>query len=93
MKGPLRPGAWSQVDCAVGGLASCAGSGWDLDRHLLMVLMLRPVAVVGAVGGLVAGSSLSLVCQAALKPLTRETMLVRSACFPPAVGVLGGGGR
>ena len=65
----------------------------EVDRHSVMVLMLRPVAVVGAVGGLVAGSSLSLVCQAALKPLAREAILVRSVCFPPVVGVPGGGGE
>ena len=94
MKGPLRPGAWSQADdAAAGGLASRAGLSWDplsiatgdVDRHSLMLLMRRPDAVVGAVCGFVAGSCLSLGWQAALKPLTREVILVRPTCFPPGV--------
>ena len=47
----------------------------EVDRHSKMVLMLQPVAVVGAAGGLVAGALLSLGWQAALKPLTGEVML------------------
>ena len=56
----------------------------EVDRHSKMVLMLQPVAVVGAAGGLVAGASSSLGWQAALKPLTREAML-RTDCFPRGV--------
>ena len=56
----------------------------EVDRHSKMVLMLQPVAVVGAAGGLVAGASSSLGWQAALKPLTREVML-RTDCFPRGV--------